>query len=352
VKLLVTYTKQDIWIALALLPAYIFLMNYLLVGNIYFSDISVFVKATVVSTIVFGMAYQLVHARIGFWFRKQYSHFQQTPKRMLLMIPAHIVCNVAIISGLFFGYEAAGFPGYIYDLKSYEWALGLGALMNVVVTCIHEGVYAFELWQQKLIETEKLRKANLQSQFESLKQQINPHFLFNCLNSLSSLIEEDAELATQFIDEMSNVYRYLLRSNESELTTLESELNFASSYFHLLSTRYGSNLRLEEEINPAYRGFMLPPLTLQLLMENVVKHNVIMPQQPLYIRLHTTRNGRLVVSNNLQRRSVKVPSSRIGLANIATKYSLLGEGEIDIDESPQTFSVSLPLLTAVTFHSR
>lgn len=346
-KLLVSYTKQDIWIALALLPAYILLMNYLLVGNIYLSDISVFARATIVSTVVFGLAYQLIHTRIGFWFRKQYSHFKQTPKRMLLMIPVHIVCNLAIISGLFFLYKAAGFQGYVYDLKSFEWALALGALMNVVVTCIHEGVYAFELWQQKLVETEKLRKANLQSQFESLKQQINPHFLFNCLNSLSSLIEEDTELATQFIDEMSNVYRYLLRSNESELTTLESELNFASSYFHLLSTRYGSNLRLEEEIDPAYRAHMLPPLTLQLLMENVVKHNVIMPQQPLYIRINTTIDGRLVVSNNLQKRSATIPSSRIGLANIATKYSLLGHGEINIDENPQRFSVSLPLLDSV-----
>lgn len=346
-KLLVSYTKQDIWIALALLPVYIVLMNYLLVGSIYFSDISVFAKATIVSTVVFGLAYQLIHARIGYWFRRQFSHFKQTPKRMLLMIPAHIFCNLAIISGLFFLYKAAGFEGYVYDLTSFEWALALGAVMNVVVTCIHEGVYAFELWQQKLLETEKLRKANLQSQFESLKQQINPHFLFNCLNSLSSLIEEDAELATQFIDEMSNVYRYLLRSNESELTTLESELNFASSYFHLLSTRYGSNLRLEEEIDPAYRDHLLPPLTLQLLMENVVKHNVIMPQQPLYIRLNTTIDGRLVVSNNLQRRSVTIPSSRIGLANIASKYSLLGQGEINIDENPQHFSVSLPLLVSV-----
>ncbi|WP_353723263.1 histidine kinase [Dyadobacter sp. 676] len=175
---------------------------------------------------------------------------------------------------------------------------------------------------------------------------MNPHFLFNCLNSLSSLIEEDPDLATQFIDEMSNVYRYLLRSNESELTTLEAELRFAGSYFHLLSTRYGANLRLEEEIDPAYRDYMLPPLTLQLLMENVVKHNVIMPRQPLYIRLNTTADGRLVVSNNLQRRQVSVPSSRIGLANIATKYNLLGQGEISIEENPQTFSVSLPLLTS------
>lgn len=341
---IVTYTRQDIWIAVFILPAYILLMNYLLLGELYFARAGVFVKATVILFVIIGLAYQFIHARIGDWFRNRYSNFRETPKRMLLMIPVHIFVNVLIISGLFFGYEWVQFPGYTFDPASYEWALALGALMNVVVTCIHEGVYAFELWQQKLLETEKLRKANLQTQFESLKQQINPHFLFNCLNSLSSLIEEDPDLATQFIDEMSNVYRYLLRSNESELTTLDSELKFAGSYFHLLSTRYGSNLRLEEDIDPTYRSHMLPPLTLQLLMENVVKHNVIMPQQPLYIRLMTTPEGRLVVSNNLQKRTVTVPSSRIGLANIATKYDLLGQGEISIEENRQSFSVSLPLL--------
>ncbi|WP_353719430.1 hypothetical protein [Dyadobacter sp. 676] len=175
---LVTYTKQDIWIALSLLPVYILLMNYLAVGDIYFSNIGVFAKTTVISSVVFSLAYQFIHARIGFWFRKRYSHFKQTPKRMLLMIPAHIVCNVLIISVLFFGYAAFNFPGYAFDRTSYEWALGLGALMNIVVTCIHEGVYAFELWQQKLLETEKLRKANLQSQFESLEAADQPAFPF------------------------------------------------------------------------------------------------------------------------------------------------------------------------------
>lgn len=341
---LATYTKQDLWIAVVMLPAYILLMNYLLFGGQYFASAALFAKLTIVLFVVFGLAYQLIHTRVGNWFRNRYSNFRETPRRMLLMIPVHIVVNLSIISGLFFGYEAIRFPGYVFDRVNYEWALAIGALMNIVVTCIHEGVYAFELWQEQLLETEKLRKANLQTQFESLKQQINPHFLFNCLNSLSSLIEDDPERATQFIDEMSNVYRYLLRSNESELATLDAELKFAGSYFHLLSTRYGANLRLEERIDPELRSRVLPPLTLQLLMENVVKHNVIMPQQPLLISLVTTEEGKLVVSNNLQKRTVAVPSSRIGLANIASKYSLLGRGEISIEENAQSFSVSIPLL--------
>jgi hypothetical protein len=343
----VTYTKQDLWIAVGFLPVYILMMNYLVMGPSYFSGFVIFIKATITMSIVLGLAYQFLHTRIADGFRNRYSNFKQTPKRMLLMIPAHILVNMVIITGLFVGYQFLGFPGYTFNVVSYKWALTLGASMNIVVTCIHEGVYAFELWQQKLLETEKLRKANLQSQFESLKQQINPHFLFNCLNSLSSLIEEDPEQANLFIEEMSNVYRYLLRSNESELTTLEAELRFANSYFHLLSTRYGSNLQLEESIAAEYKDYMLPPLTLQLLMENVVKHNVIMPQQPLFIQLKTTPEGKLVVTNNLQKKAVTIPSSRIGLANIASKYSLLGQGEISIEEDHQYFSVKLPLLTAI-----
>ncbi|MEO6287355.1 MAG: histidine kinase [Dyadobacter sp.] len=341
----VTYTKQDLWIAIGFLPVYILLMNYLLLGPPYFSGFAIFAKATIILFIVLGLAYQFLHTRIADRFRNRYSNFKQTPRRMLLMIPAHILVNVVIITALFSGYQFLQFPGYTFNVVSYKWALALGASMNIVVTCIHEGVYAFELWQQKLLETEKLRKANLQSQFESLKQQINPHFLFNCLNSLSSLIEEDPEQANRFIEEMSNVYRYLLRSNESELATLESELRFANSYFHLLSTRYGPNLQLEESIDPEYKDYMLPPLTLQLLMENVVKHNVIMPQQPLFIQLKTTPEGKLVVTNNLQKKTVTIPSSRIGLANIASKYSLLGQGEISIEEDQSYFSVKLPLLT-------
>lgn len=134
-----------------------------------------------------------------------------------------------------------------------------------------EAVYHFNRLLKSEKEAEALKKENLQTQLESLKQQVNPHFLFNSLNTLSYLIGEDTEKAEDFLNELCKVYRYLLRSNEHELTDLKTELQFIRSYFHLLKTRYGDNLRLTVAIEPPYETYLLPSLTLQLLIENAVK---------------------------------------------------------------------------------
>ena len=294
-------------------------------------------------TLVFGsIVYQFVHTPVALWFRQQYRSQRQILKRTLLMLPVHILINSHTILLFFMLGGLLGFHRYPWE--RLPWCLLLGMMLNVVLVCINEGVYAFEQWESKLQETKELKKANLQSQFESLQQQINPHFLFNSLNSLSSLIEEDPEQARKFVDELGSVYRYLLRSNESELTTLAGELRFANSYFHLLRTRYGEAIRMEQAIDPAFEEYLLPPLTLQLLLENVVKHNVILPEQPVLVHLETRHDGRLLIRNNVQRRPVRAPSGQVGLANIAKKYSLLGEGEIEVSDDDQYFTVSLPLL--------
>lgn len=209
-----------------------------------------------------------------------------------------------------------------------------------VVSSVYETINFLEHWQRAIIETEQLKKDHLQSKLDALKNQINPHFLFN---SLSSLIEDDPAQAEQFVDEMSSVYRYLLRSNETELVTLETEMAFAQSYFHLLSTRYGGHIRLELAVDACYHDHLMPPLTLQLLLENAVKHNVILAQQPLYISIETVAD-QLVVRNNLQRKATRILSNQVGLANIATKYRLLGAGEVMVYDDDSFFTVTLPLI--------
>jgi LytS/YehU family sensor histidine kinase len=214
----------------------------------------------------------------------------------------------------------------------------------VIIISVYEGIRTFERWEQKLRETEQLKKANLQSQFEGLKSQINPHFLFNSLNTLSSLIEVDAKQAELFLEEMASVYRYLLRANEIKLATLASEIDFLNSYFHLLSTRYGANIHLNQNIDTAYNTYLLPPLTLQLLIENAVKHNVILPEQQLYIHIETRGDNYLVVRNNLHRKNTRALSNHVGLSTIATQYRLLGGGEMQVDDDNAHFTVTLPLL--------
>lgn len=195
-------------------------------------------------------------------------------------------------------------------------------------------------------EQEKLRTANLQSQLDALKQQVNPHFLFNSLNVLDSLIEDDPRQARVFLDELSSVYRYLLRSNEQHLTDLDSELAFINSYFHLLRTRHGMGLNLTIAVEAHSQSCQIPPLTLQLLVENAVKHNIVLPEQPLNIDILTNGEDSLQVRNNIQRKTIRVASNGVGLGNILAKYRMLGQKTPTIQEADGQFIVTLPLILA------
>ncbi|OIN57980.1 sensor histidine kinase [Arsenicibacter rosenii] len=194
------------------------------------------------------------------------------------------------------------------------------------------------------LNVQQLKQEKTEVQIRALQTQINPHFLFNSLNTLSSLIDEDPLLATTFVDELSTVYRYLLRSNVLELTTLQLELNFIQSYLNLLKTRYGRGLITEIQVRPDHAGLLLPPLTLQLLTENAVKHNVILANKPLVIRIKTDDDRQIIVENSLQRKTLRVESNGIGLSNITSKYKLLGSRPPVFEEDIHSFRVILPVI--------
>lgn len=199
------------------------------------------------------------------------------------------------------------------------------------------------------LNSERLEKENLEAQFRSLKDQVNPHFLFNSLNSLSSLIRLDPEKAEEFVEELSAVYRYLLRSNEQELILLEDELRFIQSYLVLLKTRFGEGFSINFRIFPEHADWLIPPLTLQLLVENAVKHNVISAHKPLVVEIFTTESDRLHVHNNFQKKSRSVQSSKVGLANIQNKFKLLRQPEPEIEQTENEFKVIVPLIKPVNY---
>ncbi|MDX2046380.1 MAG: histidine kinase, partial [Chitinophagaceae bacterium] len=174
--------------------------------------------------------------------------------------------------------------------------------------------------------------------------QVNPHFLFNCFNTLSSLISEDRKKAEKFLNELSKVYRYLLRNNEDGLSTVENEIRFIRSYYQLLQTRHGEAVQVNIEIDKRYEPYLLPSLSLQLLVENVVKHNALSKNKPLVIDIFTTAGNKMVVNNNLQRRTIKAPSNKVGLENIKAKYSLLKQDGFQVMEDEKNFTVVLPLI--------
>jgi ligand-binding sensor domain-containing protein len=224
----------------------------------------------------------------------------------------------------------------------FQWAIGLlvSGILGGAWWLKHQQRLRLQAYREGL---DQLEREKLQEQLKSLKAQVNPHFLFNSLNTLSELVMENPQ-AEAFVDKLASVYRYLLQGSQEQLYPLEKEIRFIKAYFHLLETRHGGSIRLEISTAPELLQWQLPPLTLQLLVENAVKHNAISEESPLVIRLFTEGEN-LIVENNVQRRSILVPSNRVGLSNIAAKYRLLGGRQMEVVQEEGRFRVVLPLIS-------
>jgi sensor histidine kinase YesM len=338
-----SYTRNDTLIFLLLGPVYMVMFNYFLFGPAYFTDAKTFWLASIITFAIIAVVWR-GFAATAIFIRQKFSTPDQVIKRLSISILIFFAETFLFVTLIFKGYEYIKFLDYTMNVAYYQWALIMGCVANIIVTTVHEGVYTFENWRTTLKETEELKKMNLQTQLEGLKSQINPHFLFNSLNSLSSLISENPRQAEKFLNEMSKTYRYLLRNNEEEFTTLATELQFIRSYFHLLKTRYGKGIQLRMEVDKGYENHLIAPLTLQLLVENAVKHNMILKDQPLVICMYVTPNEQLVVKNNLQRKTTGVISEKVGLKNIQDKYKLMNQSPITIEETKDEFTVSIPLI--------
>jgi LytS/YehU family sensor histidine kinase len=192
---------------------------------------------------------------------------------------------------------------------------------------------------------EQLKKTYRQGRLQGLKSQVNPHFLFNSLNSLSSLISEDEEQAEKFLDEMSKVYRYMLRNDEEQLVTLDTELKFVASYIYLLKARYGEGLQVQVDIEDADREKVLPPLSLQTIIENAITQNTISKSCPLKIGISAKGNGSLDVINTLQPKQITESfDAEAGLDNLVSKYEFLNDEKVVINETTNQRLIQLPLL--------
>ncbi len=324
-----------------------------------------------------GILAGYVNWHIGRWvllsLQRRYPGIDHTRLRFIiygLLLPV-LVANGTILRTEplgWLGLEPAGNTGFGWfeldsagstSFRQYILTAGIQLFHHCVYLGVYEGLYLFREWQQLYREKERLLKAEWQARFDALKSEVNPHFLFNALNALSTLIDESPARAGTYVDELSKVYRYLLQSNrgdrldgripagagpERNLTTVESELVFIESYGHLLQTRYGTGFSMCVQVEPAYRTYLLPPLTLQLLVENAVKHNIVQPKRPLLVEIDTTPAGQLRVRNNLQRKTARVLSNGVGLNSIATRYKMMEQAEIGIEEDQRYFTVLIPLL--------
>jgi len=194
------------------------------------------------------------------------------------------------------------------------------------------------------LENEKLIRENLQSQYESLKNQVSPHFLFNSLTALKTLISEDPKNAMLYLNDLSQVLRYTLQSNEYQTVSLSDEMEAAKSYIFLIKMRFNTSLAVEFNISDQYNHYRLPPLAIQTLIENAVKHNEISKRNPLLLTIMTNENSSLFVTNTIQEKLSLEPGTGIGLTNLSKQYKLLCGQDIRISKSNNEFCVELPLL--------
>jgi hypothetical protein len=216
-------------------------------------------------------------------------------------------------------------------------------IISIVVTSIFYAIYYYRNKQEKKVTEQKIIAGTASAKFDALKNQLDPHFLFNSLNVLTSLIEENPKAATRFTTALSKVYRYVLEQKNKELVTLEEELKFAELYMSLLAVRFEDSIVYTAPKNLENPQAKVVPLSLQLLLENAVKHNQVTPSKKLFITI-SEENGTLIVTNNIQPKQVLKESTGVGLRNIRDRYALLTQLPVNIQQNRKEFSVAIPIL--------
>lgn len=217
-------------------------------------------------------------------------------------------------------------------------------IVNIIATSILEAWIYYNQSTKSEEIARKLTQELSQIKFEVLKNQLNPHFLFNSLNVLSGLIMEDTIKAQKFIDDFSHIYRYVLQTIEQPVVTLEEEINFMRSYLFLQQIRYGDNLTFSLEIESSKLSHLLPPLSLQVILENAIKHNTIDEKSPLEINLFCKKNA-LIVKNNIQPKISKITSNRVGIENLKKRYQLISSKTPTFYMDTNYYIAELPLIT-------
>lgn len=269
-----------------------------------------------------------------------------TIKRILIGITSSTILTLI---GLFFlraftniVYYGNSFHYFIINEKFKYYQFGLWITLTIVI--IFHFIYFYNKYQQNRIKEQKVIAGTASAKFDALKNQLDPHFLFNSLNVLTSLIEENPDNAQKFTTSLSKVYRYVLEQKSKELVSVDEELEFAKTYMSLLKMRFEDSIIFdipEKASNPESK---VVPLSLQLLLENAVKHNTVTSSNPLHIKIYEDGDS-LVVENNLQPKQIVKKSSGVGLSNIMQRYDLLTNKKVNINKEANRFAVTIPMLT-------
>ncbi|WP_297983953.1 2TM domain-containing protein [uncultured Chryseobacterium sp.] len=326
----------------------------------FFISIIIFVFFTTQKTVMnalltFGIAlmYSLViglgNGFVNDFLSKRFSWVDQTRTRAILGIVGTLLVNVVVVL-------ACNYINFIVVQKNNPAEFFSGSMgffnwitinISLLVSAVLHAKGFIEEWKKSArseVVEQKIIAKSANAQFETLKNQLDPHFLFNSLNVLSALIDENPDQAQRFTSSMSKIYRYVLDEKDKELVTVEEEIDFAKTYCELLKTRFEDSVNFKFEVEEKVQSMFVVPLSLQLLLENAIKHNYATSSKPLNIRIFS-ENGFLCIENNLQQREIVKEREGIGLSNIVQRYSLITDRNVYIEKSEQHFKVKVPILS-------
>lgn len=273
------------------------------------------------------------------------SWLEKPVLRFIISTIATLVVTLIVLTAL-----NLVFVWYYFDMNPLDYLKNIRApdfLFTILITgaismFIHGRAFLMG-WRESSLEVERLKQANIAAQYETLKNQVNPHFLFNSLNVLSSLVYKDQDLAAKFIKQLSKVYRYVLDTRDKEVVSLQNEIDALESYIFLMKIRFGDNLQVSQNITPQSNEQMVP-LTLQMLLENAIKHNEISKAFPLKIEINRLDNGLISMKNNLQEKRQLEEKSGVGLANIEARFKYISDKKVEILKTEKDFEVQIPIV--------
>ena len=314
---------------------------FIQMGTIWFFELKAMKE--LVFTFIFLFVTLWTHEKLAAYFNRNREKF--TNSKVTAFLEAVTVIFISSVYSAVFTF----LPQYIF-IETVEFtgqgirlALVMAAIISLFIYYFVERERGKFQLQEEISKAEQLRAENFKAQLETIKSQIDPHFLFNSLNVLSSLVQRNPDKATEFLEQLSSVYRILLDSGRKTLCSLKAEMDLVKAYTFLMTTRFGSSLRIDINLPLPVADKSVPPASIQMLVENAIKHNSFTKEEPLEIKIFVSEEF-LVVENNLQPRVEVEESSKIGLSNIISRYKLLTDKEVKIQATEKKFIVGLPLI--------
>ncbi|TDP59311.1 2TM domain-containing protein [Flavobacterium dankookense] len=303
-------------------------------------------KSTFLYTLLYTTSLHLANTSLFIFLDKIFKEERFSKRRIFIGFALSFVLSLFVIFLLRVFedvvIEGSTFLDFIKNEKAGNYIVA-SVFTFIVISIVHI-IYLYKYYQENKLKEQKVIAGTASAKFESLKNQIDPHFLFNSLNVLSSLIEENPDNAQRFTTSLSKIYRYVLEQKDKELVPVEEELQFAKTYMNLLKMRFENSISYELPTDFDNLEAKVVPLSLQLLLENTIKHNVVSEQKPLHIKIYI-ENNYLIIENNLQKKEVLQDRKGVGLQNIVNRYALISERKVLVEETSEVFKVKIPILT-------